>query len=208
MYSDTSRLLPRRRTGPSRWFGQRLANRFFPSRDAKWRGIHRRQHTLFVEPIDDPQADDGQPVPDGVAAQTMRAILLASATATSILGLRASIPASQGSVVTPRRTAHRTTVIAPVIKSRLKSRWPIFDPPHRLRSTDGGRNTGVPSGGGQSRRARGCGEDPPGRGGAPGRQRTGGRGDLLADHRFGRPRRAPDNARLAGLDQEGEDRTA
>ena len=33
----------------------------------------------------------------------MRAILLASATATSILGLRASIPASQGSVVTPHR---------------------------------------------------------------------------------------------------------
>ena len=48
-------------------------------------------------------------------------------TATSILGLRASIPASQGSVVTPRRTAQRTTVIAPVIKSRLRSRWPIFD---------------------------------------------------------------------------------
>ena len=57
----------------------------------------------------------------------MRAILLASATATSILGLRASIPASQGSVVTPRRTAQRTTVIAPVISSRLRSRWPIFD---------------------------------------------------------------------------------
>ena len=44
-----------------------------------------------------------------------------------ILGLRASIPASQGSVVTLRRTAQRTTVIAPVISNGLKSRWPIFD---------------------------------------------------------------------------------
>ena len=35
----------------------------------------------------------------------MRAILLASATATSIRGLRASILASQGSFVSPRRTA-------------------------------------------------------------------------------------------------------
>ena len=53
----------------------------------------------------------------------MRAILLASATATSILGLRASILASQGSVVSPRRAAFRTTDIAPVIRSRLRSRW-------------------------------------------------------------------------------------
>ena len=62
-----------------------------------------------------------------ISAQTMRAILLANATATSILGLRASILACQGSVVTPRRAAQRTTVMAPVINSRLRSRWPIFD---------------------------------------------------------------------------------
>ena len=57
----------------------------------------------------------------------MRAILLASATATSIRGLRASILASQGSFVSPRRTAELTTAMAPMIKRRLRSRWPIFD---------------------------------------------------------------------------------
>ena len=57
----------------------------------------------------------------------MRAILLASATATSIRGLRASILASQGSFVPPRRTAELTTAMAPMIKRRLRSRWPIFD---------------------------------------------------------------------------------
>ena len=57
----------------------------------------------------------------------MRAIRLASATATSMRGLRASILASHGSFVLPRRTAQRTTAMAPVISSRLKSRWPIFD---------------------------------------------------------------------------------
>ncbi len=57
----------------------------------------------------------------------MRAILLASATATSILGLRASIRASQELGSAPRRSAQRTTVIAPMINSRLMSRWPIFD---------------------------------------------------------------------------------
>ena len=61
-----------------------------------------------------------------ISAQTMRAILLANATAMSILGLRASILASQGSEVTPRRDACRTTAIAPVISRRLRSRWPIF----------------------------------------------------------------------------------
>ena len=49
------------------------------------------------------------------------------ATATSIRGLRASILASQGSAVSPRRVACWTTVMAPVINSRLRSRWPIFD---------------------------------------------------------------------------------
>ena len=57
----------------------------------------------------------------------MRAILLASAPATSIRGLSASILASQGSFVLPRRTAELTTAMAPMIKRRLKSRWPIFD---------------------------------------------------------------------------------
>ena len=41
---------------------------------------------------------------------------LASATATSILGLRASILASQGSFVSPRRTAELMTAMAPMIK--------------------------------------------------------------------------------------------
>ena len=39
----------------------------------------------------------------------IRAIRLASTTAISILGLRASILASQGSAATPRRAAQRTT---------------------------------------------------------------------------------------------------
>ena len=34
---------------------------------------------------------------------------------------------SRHSPVLPRRTAQRTTAMAPVISSRLKSRWPIFD---------------------------------------------------------------------------------
>ncbi len=62
-----------------------------------------------------------------VSAQTIRAVLLASATATSIFGLRATILASHGSVISPRRIAFWTTAMAPVIKSRLRSRWPIFD---------------------------------------------------------------------------------
>lgn len=57
----------------------------------------------------------------------MRAVLLAKATATSILGLRANILASHGSVVSPRRIACRTTAVAPVINNRRRSRWPIFD---------------------------------------------------------------------------------
>ena len=57
----------------------------------------------------------------------MRAMRLASATATSIRGLRASIRASQGSFVVPRRTAQFTLVIAPTTNSRLRSRWPILD---------------------------------------------------------------------------------
>ena len=45
--------------------------------------------------------------------------------ASSACGL-ASRPA-RGSAVSPRRTACRTTVMAPVIKSRPRSRWPLFD---------------------------------------------------------------------------------
>ena len=48
-------------------------------------------------------------------------------TLTSMRGFRASILASHGWFVLPRRIAQRTTVMAPVISSRLKSRWPIFD---------------------------------------------------------------------------------
>ena len=61
------------------------------------------------------------------SAQTLRPVLLARATATSIFGLRATILASHGSVISPRRIAFWTTAMAPMIKSRLRSRWPIFD---------------------------------------------------------------------------------
>ena len=44
-----------------------------------------------------------------------------------IPGLRASILASYGSSVPPRLVAQRTTVMAPAIGSRLRSRWPILD---------------------------------------------------------------------------------
>ena len=57
----------------------------------------------------------------------MRASRLASAAATSIRGLRASIRASHGSLVLPRRTALLTTAMAPRMNSRRRSRWPIFD---------------------------------------------------------------------------------
>lgn len=48
----------------------------------------------------------------------MRAVLFAKTTATSILGLRANILASHGSIVSPRRIACRTTAVAPVINNR------------------------------------------------------------------------------------------
>ena len=60
-------------------------------------------------------------------AQTERAILLASAIATSIFGLRASMRCSQLPSGAPFRTAARTTAIAPVISSRRMSRCPIFE---------------------------------------------------------------------------------
>src|SRR3954451_12026331 len=55
-------------------------------------------------------------------AQTERAILLASAIATSILGLRASMRWSQLPSGAPFRTAERTTAIAPMISRRRISR--------------------------------------------------------------------------------------
>ncbi len=52
---------------------------------------------------------------------------LASATATSFLGLCASIRASHGSGATPRCSVLRITDMAPTTRSRLGSRCPIFE---------------------------------------------------------------------------------
>lgn len=60
-------------------------------------------------------------------AQIVRAILLARAVATSILGLRAIIRLSQEPAGAPLRAAQRTAVMAPMISSRRMSRWPIRD---------------------------------------------------------------------------------
>src|SRR3954451_23460851 len=60
-------------------------------------------------------------------AQTMRAILLARATVTSIRGLRASIRASHEPAAAPRRQAQRTTALAPRISNRRMVRSPIFE---------------------------------------------------------------------------------
>ena len=60
-------------------------------------------------------------------SQAIRAILFASATATSIIGFRAIILASHDLSEARRRAAQRTTAIAPVLINPLKSRWPIFD---------------------------------------------------------------------------------
>lgn len=53
--------------------------------------------------------------------------MLASAIATSMRGLRANIRASHEFSGGDLRHAHRITVIAPMIRSRRISRWPIFD---------------------------------------------------------------------------------
>ena len=74
-----------------------------------------------------PRRELGRIVMSVVAAQTMRAIRLASATATTLRGLRSSTLANHGSFVLPRRTAHEISAMAPAIKSRLRPRWPIFD---------------------------------------------------------------------------------
>jgi hypothetical protein len=56
----------------------------------------------------------------------MRAIFFASATAATILGLRATSAASQRFELPPLRTNQRITLIAPTISSRQMSVCPIF----------------------------------------------------------------------------------
>ena len=59
--------------------------------------------------------------------QTVRAVLLARATVTSILGLRASIPASHNPAGALRWPAQRTTALAPRMSKRRMVRSPIFE---------------------------------------------------------------------------------
>src|SRR5215217_5748193 len=61
------------------------------------------------------------------SAQTMRAILLASATRTSIGGLRASMRPSHEPAGTPLRAAQRATALAPMISKRRSERSPILE---------------------------------------------------------------------------------
>ena len=56
----------------------------------------------------------------------MRAILLASATATSIGGFRSSICVSQGFLFLSERRACRTTAVLPMISNLLSVRSPFF----------------------------------------------------------------------------------
>src|SRR5215210_6054209 len=60
-------------------------------------------------------------------AQTIRAILLASATRTSIGGLRASMRPSHEPAGTPLRAAQRATALAPMISKRRSERSPILE---------------------------------------------------------------------------------
>lgn len=74
-----------------------------------------------------PRPETGRRPPRAIRAQTIRAILFASATRTSIGGLRVSIPPSH----VPGRAATWTcrlmmTLLAPMISSRRKERSPIF----------------------------------------------------------------------------------
>jgi integrase/recombinase XerD len=59
--------------------------------------------------------------------ETIRAVLLARATITSMDGLRTSMRASQGSAVEPLRFAQRTAALAPMINSRRRVRSPMRD---------------------------------------------------------------------------------
>src|SRR3954471_9624914 len=61
------------------------------------------------------------------SAQTMRAILLASATRTSMGGLRASMRPSHEPAGTPLRAAQRATALAPMISKRRSERSPILE---------------------------------------------------------------------------------
>jgi hypothetical protein len=65
--------------------------------------------------------------PRARSAQTTRAILLASATLTSIGGLRASMRASHALAGTPLRDAQLATVLAPTISKRRSVRSPILE---------------------------------------------------------------------------------
>src|ERR687897_666073 len=60
-------------------------------------------------------------------AQTIRAILLASATRTSIAGLRASMRPSHEPAGTPLRAAQRATALAPMISKRRGGPPPFLD---------------------------------------------------------------------------------
>src|SRR5215212_3464676 len=61
------------------------------------------------------------------SAQTIRAILLASATRTSRGGLRASMRPSHDPAGTPLRAAQRATALAPMISKRRSERSPILE---------------------------------------------------------------------------------
>jgi hypothetical protein len=69
--------------------------------------------------------------PRTIIAQAMRAILLASATAATLTGLRSMIRASHSRLV-PRWRAYRMTAMAPVISSHRKYRLPCFEIPPSL----------------------------------------------------------------------------
>ncbi len=77
-------------------------------------GVEQRIHFLAV---DLPHSD----------AQAVRAILLATATMTSMRGLRASMRSSQEPAGGPSLSALHTTALAPMISSRRSVRSPIFD---------------------------------------------------------------------------------
>ena len=64
--------------------------------------------------------------PCTIMAQAMRAILLASATAATLIGRRSSIRASQSRLV-PCWRAYRITAIAPATSSQRKYRLPCFE---------------------------------------------------------------------------------
>ena len=62
-----------------------------------------------------------------VAPKMIRAILLASATVTSMRGLRVSICSSHEPFGAPRLRACRTTALLPMMSRRLSVRSPILD---------------------------------------------------------------------------------